>query len=113
MFTLTEAEKTLAEELKETQEWVTFLTHVEEITIKVFTDVDKKAWYLELVEVVTKVISECSQELMDAVSGSSTIPAEWKAASATQWVTFALKSLVLEGKIIAGIWLPAPASPTA
>lgn len=106
MFALTEQKAALVEALKETEDFIKLQTHIEEIVIRVLTDDKKQAWYLELSEILTAVVAECSQEAVDAFTGCTNIPAEWKAASKEDIAQFVLETLVAEGKLIIGLFIP-------
>ena len=113
MNSLTRSEKLeIVAKLKETQEWVNLTAHVEEIVIKHVTDKCGDVWYVEAAQIATEIVASCSQEVMDAFTGSTSIPAEWKLASPGDIVQFVLENLVLEGRIIAGIWIK-PETPAA
>lgn len=92
--------------LKETEEWNTFIQHAEKIAIAHLTDKCGDKWYVEAGQIIADIISQCSQEAIDAFNNSSAIPAEFKAASNEDKVQFAIEVLVQQGTLISGIFLP-------
>ncbi len=106
MFALSEQKLALVEALKETEDFVKLQTHIEEIVIRILTDDKKQSWYLELADILAACVAECSQEAVDAFQGCTNIPAEWKAASREDIAQFVLETLVAEGKLIIGLFIP-------
>jgi hypothetical protein len=112
MENLSVAEKaSLVAALKETQEWVNFIAHVEKIVITHLTDKCGDKWYMEAGQIVADIVAQCSQEVVDAFTGSANIPAEWKASTTADKIQFAIEILIQQGVLISGIFLPKPSVP--
>jgi hypothetical protein len=97
-----ETKTALIAALKESEEFVAFVEHVEEIVIAHLQD--KSNWWQKLLVIGTEVAQNLQPELIAAVTGIAGIPAEWKAAPKDAWIEFAVEFLVSEGKIISAVW---------
>jgi hypothetical protein len=99
-----EVKAALVSALKESQEFIVFIEHVEEIVVVHLTDKCGDSWLKELMQIATEVAMNLREEMMAAFAGVAGIPAEWKAAPKGAWVEFAIQFLMAEGKILSAIW---------
>ncbi len=93
--------KEVAQVLQGLQEWSDFVLEIEKAIIAVLTDDKKQSWYLEMVEIIVKLVDTAIPTLSKAIEDTKLIGAQWAEASTQAKVMFFINMAMQHGMTIA------------
>lgn len=93
------------EALKNVAEWEEFVKEVGLLVVEELKEHAGDKWYLKLTAVITGVATKLRPELAAAIADSKEIPAEFKAATLTDWIEFAVDALIDTGSVLTKIFI--------